>query len=105
MSETLTLDKIAAHFAAKHPEFKDRIVKAVSLIKARKIWLDTECTIEDAFLCVASNGVDGYQTVGGLCSCAARKVCYHRIARRLILRLEASESRRLAAQCDAEHYN
>jgi uncharacterized lipoprotein YbaY len=82
----VTINAIAEDLHSKHPKLEDRLVKAVDLISRERIrWIAQSINGEPVYECRSSNGEKTYTIARGSCTCAARKLCYHRIARGLLV--------------------
>lgn len=80
----LSIQALAEALSIRYPELKRSIAKALDLIERSRIWQDTDCSIVDAYLAISSDNQQTYTVLANACSCAARGICYHRVARRLI---------------------
>ena len=80
---------LAQTFAGRYPHLRRALRKAADLISRSRIWCDSDCPLlETAYLALSSDGKTLYQVIAGHCTCPARGVCYHRVARRLCERYD-----------------
>jgi len=80
-----TVKAIAADLLTKHPELTKHIAKAIDLIDSDRLRFSHHNSEgHPVYLVRASDGASVYVVEAGACTCPARKLCYHRVARGLL---------------------
>jgi hypothetical protein len=83
------LTEIATRLADAYPALAKYIAKAADLVAKGEIWEDTDDPFGDAFLARSQSRPDlTYMVARNFCACDAgqrERLCYHRVARRLLL--------------------
>jgi hypothetical protein len=81
-----SVKSISADLLARFPEYADRIGRAAQLVEAHRFsFAYHDHTGAPVYVMTSSDGVSRYTTEAGACSCPSRTLCYHRIARRIIV--------------------
>jgi hypothetical protein len=81
----VSIKSIAADLLTKHPELTKHIAKAIDLINGDRLRFSHHTTEgHPVYLVRASDGASVYVVEAGACTCPARKLCYHRVARGLL---------------------
>jgi hypothetical protein len=89
----VTVNGVAADLCTKYPKTEDRLVKAVDLINRGRIkWVALDDQGAPIYECLSSDGSMVYTIHAGACTCIARKLCYHRIARGILTILAANKT-------------
>ncbi len=77
-----TIKGIAESLLAAHPELSKRIAKAIDLLhRPDRIFFVAHIDGSPVYRMVSSDGSTSYTVEAGACTCPARGLCYHRVAR------------------------
>ena len=88
-----TIKAISADLLTKHPELADRLSRAIDLIHSSRLRFAYH-TEEGSpvYYAVSSDGATTYAVMAGSCTCPARKLCYHRVARGILTIRSANQA-------------
>lgn len=94
-AETLAhLQSLCARLVESKPNLRHQVSRAYDLLVSGGIW---PCAFfDDGAVALSSNGVTEYMVGPGFCECPAGEVgrlCYHRLARRMMWVASAEEAR------------
>lgn len=90
----VSIKSIAADLLTKHPELHRHMAKAIDLLSGDRIRFSHHTTEgQPVYLVRASDGASVYVVEAGECTCPARKLCYHRVARGLLVIRSANLTR------------
>jgi len=88
-----TIKGIATALLAEHPQLRERIVKAVELLLAGGLvyYAHTE-EGEAVYTALSQSSGNVYTVMSGQCTCPSRKLCYHRVARGILVARSANRT-------------
>jgi len=85
---SITFKGVAQEIASKYPALSAKIEKALELAEGPRLWWAGETSEkEPIFEALSSDGSKVYRVSPGACTCPARGLCYHRIARGIVVTL------------------
>jgi hypothetical protein len=86
---SITFKGVAQEIAERYPHLSaEKISKALELAEGPRLWWAGETSEkEPIFEALSSDGVKVYRVSPGACTCPARGLCYHRIARGIVVTL------------------
>lgn len=88
-----TVKNIAADLLTKHPELTRHMAKAIDLTMSERLrFSHHNASGAPVYLVTSSDGASVYVVEAGACTCPARKLCYHRVARGLLVIRSANQT-------------
>lgn len=89
-----TIKGVSTELLAKHPQLRDRIAKAVELILREGIAFHAHTQSGEPVYTARSTSDPKrlYTVMAGSCTCPARTLCYHRVARGILVIRNANQT-------------
>lgn len=100
---SITFAGVAQEISERYPHLTPKIEKALALAEGPRFWWAAETPEkEPIFEALSSDGAKVYRVSPGACTCPARGICYHRIARGIVLTLAHNKTEVVFGDAEAK---